>query len=161
MLPRPFHAAIHGTARASPWWRARARAVTARAGPPPPRRIVSRRAAAQSLLFSTDSRRGSYACFSDADAATFAAIIDDDDGRNHYPKAFSSLMAGGGIVGGQRFGKTDPEGRDVIEDAVTVQDFNATIAYAAGIPLDHVVMSASGRPFKVADKGSPVTSIFG
>jgi len=87
--------------------------------------------------------------------------IDDDDGRNHYPKAFSSLMAGGGIVGGQRFGKTDPEGRDVIEDAVTVQDFNATIAYAAGIPLDHVVMSASGRPFKVADKGSPVTSIFG
>lgn len=86
--------------------------------------------------------------------------IDEDDGRNHYPKAFSGLLAGGGIRGGQRFGKTDAEGRDIIDDPVSVQDFNATIAHACGIPTDHVVMSPSGRPFKVADKGDAVTSIF-
>jgi hypothetical protein len=87
--------------------------------------------------------------------------IDGDNGRNHYPKAFSSLLAGGGVRGGQRFGKTDAEGREVEEDPVTIQDFNATIGYALGLPLDEVVTSPSGRPFKVADKGNPVTSIFG
>ena len=46
------------------------------------------------------------------------------------------------------------------EDPVSIQDFNATIAHACGLPLDHVLTSPSGRPFKVADKGSPVTSIF-
>ncbi|MCA8950352.1 MAG: DUF1501 domain-containing protein [Planctomycetes bacterium] len=87
--------------------------------------------------------------------------IDEDQGRNHYPKAFSAMMAGGGVRGGQRYGKTDGEGREVVEDALTIQDFNATIAHAVGIPLDHVVMSASGRPFKVADRGQPATAIFG
>ena len=36
---------------------------------------------------------------------------------------------------------------------------NATIAHAVGIPHDHVITSPSGRPFKVADKGLPLTEI--
>ncbi|MCR9243740.1 MAG: DUF1501 domain-containing protein [bacterium] len=86
--------------------------------------------------------------------------IDPDNGRNHYPKAFSAMLAGGGVRGGMRYGKTDKEGREVEDGAVTIQDFNATIAFAAGIPTDHVVMSPSGRPFKVADRGDAVTEIF-
>lgn len=86
--------------------------------------------------------------------------IDQDQGRNHYPKAFSCLLAGGGIRGGQRYGKTDAEGREVETDAVSIQDLNATIAWASGIPLDYVVTSPLGRPFKIADKGTPVTDIF-
>lgn len=86
--------------------------------------------------------------------------IDQDQGRNHFPKAFSALLAGGGVRGGQRFGKTDAEGREVVEDPVTVQDFNATIAHACGVPTDYVLTSPSGRPFRVADKGSAITSIF-
>lgn len=86
--------------------------------------------------------------------------IDADQGRNHYPKAFSCLLAGGGVRGGQRYGATDAEGRDVAADPVSVQDFNATIAHACGLPLDHVLHSPSGRPFKVADKGAPILSIF-
>ena len=42
-----------------------------------------------------------------------------------------------------------------------MQDFNATIAYALGLPHDLVLMSPTKRPFKIADKGTPVTSIFG
>lgn len=87
--------------------------------------------------------------------------IDEDDGRNHYPKAFSALLAGGGVAGGMRYGKTDKEGREVIEDPMSVQDLNATIAYGCGLPTDHVLTSPSGRPFKVADKGLPATEIFG
>ena len=86
--------------------------------------------------------------------------IDQDQGRNHYPKAFSCLLAGGGIRGGMRYGKTDQEGREVTENAVSIQDFNATIAHAAGLSVDEVVTSPSGRPFKVADKGSPILDLF-
>ena len=87
--------------------------------------------------------------------------IDEDNGRNHYPKAFSALLAGGGVKGGMRYGKTDKEGREVIADAMSIPDLNATIAYACGVPTDHVLTSPSGRPFKVADKGMAATEIFG
>lgn len=87
-------------------------------------------------------------------------IVTERMGRNHYPKAFSGLMAGGGIRGGQKYGKTDATGEEVVENKVSVPDFNATIAYALGLPLDHIVHSPSGRPFTVADKGKPVTAIF-
>jgi len=87
--------------------------------------------------------------------------IDQDQGRNHYPQAFSTLLAGGGVRGGQRHGATDAEGRQVITEPTSIQDLNATIAYACGLPVDHVLMSPSGRPFKVADKGQPLTTLFG
>ncbi|MCB9877215.1 MAG: DUF1501 domain-containing protein [Planctomycetes bacterium] len=85
--------------------------------------------------------------------------IDQDDGRNHYPKAFSALLAGGGVRGGQRYGRTDKDGRECETEPTTIQDLNATIAHACGIPTDYVVTSPSGRPFRVADKGMPITEI--
>jgi len=87
-------------------------------------------------------------------------IVTERSGRNHYPKAFSALMAGGGIKGGLKYGKTDATGEEVIEGKMSVPDFNATIAYGLGLPLDHIVHSPSGRPFTVADKGKPVTELF-
>ncbi|MCH2204756.1 MAG: DUF1501 domain-containing protein [Lentisphaerales bacterium] len=81
-------------------------------------------------------------------------------GRNHHPVAYTCMLAGGGVKGGQKYGKTDAMGKKVIENKVKVPDFNATIAYAMGLPLDHVEMSPEGRPFKIADKGKPITSIF-
>ncbi|MDH3590910.1 MAG: DUF1501 domain-containing protein [Planctomycetota bacterium] len=87
-------------------------------------------------------------------------VQDRNLGRNHYPKAFSCLLAGGGIKGGRTYGKTDPEGREVIADMVKVEDFNATLAYALGLPLEFKVYSPSGRPFKVAHDGKPVKALF-
>lgn len=86
--------------------------------------------------------------------------IGPDQGRDHYPQAFSTLLAGGGVRGGRRVGGTDAEGRRVVTEPTSIQDLNATIAYACGLPLDHVVTSPSGRPFKVADKGQPLTELF-
>ena len=83
-----------------------------------------------------------------------------DNGRNHYPQAFTCLLAGGGIKGGLKYGKTDKEGREVVEDMVPVPDFNATIAQAMGLPLDKKTMSPSMRPFTVADKGKPIMDLF-
>lgn len=81
-------------------------------------------------------------------------------GRDHYPKAFSVLMAGGGIKGGFVYGKTDKEGREVIENEVEIPSINATIAYGLGLPLDQVVYSPSKRPFTIADKGKPLLDLF-
>jgi len=85
---------------------------------------------------------------------------DHKDGRDHHPGAFSCLLAGGGIKGGVKHGVTDASGSKVKDGIVTVQDFNATIAHALALPYDTIVMSPSMRPFKLADKGAPVTSLF-
>ena len=87
--------------------------------------------------------------------------MNQNNGPDHYPKAFSGFLAGGGIRGGQAFGVTDEMGANVLENGVSVPDFNATIAYALGLPLEERVYSRSGRPFTIADKGQPITSIFG
>ncbi|MGC6423909.1 MAG: DUF1501 domain-containing protein [Lentimonas sp.] len=81
-------------------------------------------------------------------------------GRDHHPTAFTCLLAGGGIKGGQVYGSTDERGHSIATDGVTVPNFNATIAYALGLPLDKVVYSPSGRPFQVAHKGQPVKALF-
>ena len=86
--------------------------------------------------------------------------INGNNGRDHYPKAFTTLLAGGGIRGGQVYGATDPSGSEVAAGKTQITDFNATIAYGLGMPLEQVVMSPSGRPFTVADKGRPITSLF-
>lgn len=82
--------------------------------------------------------------------------INQNAGRDHYPKAFSSVLAGGGVKGGQVWGKTDEGAENVIEDPVKIPDFNATVAHALGLPLDHILYSPSKRPFTVAHKGVPV-----
>jgi hypothetical protein len=87
--------------------------------------------------------------------------INDNNGRGHFPAAFSCVLAGGGVKGGQKYGETDSSGKRITKNKVSVQDFNATIAYALGLPHDLVMMSPTKRPFKIADKGNPVTSIFG
>lgn len=86
--------------------------------------------------------------------------INQNVGRDHYPQAFSGVMAGGGIRGGLRYGKSDETGENVVEDAMSIFDFNATIAYALGLPLDHVLYSPSKRPFTVASKGNPHVNLF-
>jgi hypothetical protein len=86
--------------------------------------------------------------------------INTNLGRDHYPKAFSAAMFGGGVNPGSVFGKTDKTGEEVVDDVITPPDFNATVGYALGLPLDEIVMSSTGRPFKVADKGKPVVKLF-
>src|SRR6202043_911834 len=54
-------------------------------------------------------------------------------GRDHYPRAWSSVMAGGGIKGGQVIGKTDKEGAAVVEGKTSALDFLATVCSTLGI----------------------------
>ncbi|SKA91794.1 Protein of unknown function [Prosthecobacter debontii] len=87
--------------------------------------------------------------------------INANDGRDHHPSGFSCVLAGGGIRGGQVYGATDENGDKVVEGATNIPDLNATIGYALGLPLDQVLYSSTKRPFTIADKGKPLTQLFG
>ena len=87
--------------------------------------------------------------------------INQNGGRDHHPGAFSCLLAGAGIRGGQIIGRTDSTGRSVEDGHCLPQDLNATIATVCGLPLDKEFKSSSGRPFHIADQGKPVTAALG
>jgi len=86
--------------------------------------------------------------------------INENSGRDHYPLAFTAVMAGGGVKGGFTYGSTDKDGRRVADKQATPPDFLSTIGHAMGLPVDEVVMSPSNRPFTVGDKGSVITEMF-
>ncbi len=86
--------------------------------------------------------------------------INARNGRDHYPKVFSTLLAGGGIKGGTVYGASSADGTEVAENKVEIPDLNATIAYGLGLPLDKIVTSPDGRPFTVAHKGKALTDLF-
>ena len=87
-------------------------------------------------------------------------LINQNVGRDHYPQAFTSVVAGGGFKGGYVHGKTSEGAEEVIEGTMTIPDFNATIAHGLGIPVDHVLYSPTVRPFTVAHKGKPQLALF-
>jgi len=86
--------------------------------------------------------------------------ISDRAGRDHYPKSFSALLAGGGIKRGFVYGATSPDGTELEEKPVPVTDFNATLGWALGLPLEQEQFSPSGRPFRIADQGRPIMELF-
>jgi hypothetical protein len=86
--------------------------------------------------------------------------INGNAGRDHHPRVFSTMLAGGGVKGGFVYGSSDKEGFSVADKQVSVQDFLSTIGWSLGLPVDEVVMSPTNRPFTVGDKGRPVMDVF-
>jgi hypothetical protein len=86
--------------------------------------------------------------------------INGNAGRDHHPKVFSTLLAGGGVKGGFAYGSSDKEGNAVADKQTSAQDFLSTIGWSLGLPVDEVVMSPTNRPFTVGDKGKPVMEVF-
>jgi hypothetical protein len=86
--------------------------------------------------------------------------INPQQGRDHFPNAWSAVLAGGGIQGGQAYGRTSPDGMTVDENQVDVPKFMATICRALGIDHTTQNMSNVGRPIRIADHGSnPIPEI--
>jgi hypothetical protein len=87
--------------------------------------------------------------------------INQGQGRDHYPNAWTTVLAGGGIRGGSVFGRTSADGTTVEDPRpVSVPDFIATIMQAVGIDHEMTNMSNVGRPIPVADRNSrPIREI--
>jgi len=78
--------------------------------------------------------------------------INGQQGRDHFPRAWSTVLGGGGIKGGQAVGKTSADGTTVEEREVPVPDFLATVCHALGIDPLKQNQSNVGRPIRIVDK---------
>jgi hypothetical protein len=78
--------------------------------------------------------------------------INGSAGRDHYPNAWSTVLAGGGIKGGQVIGRTSADGTTVEERPVSVPDFLATVCLALGMDPLKPNTSNVGRPIRTVDK---------
>jgi uncharacterized protein (DUF1501 family) len=86
--------------------------------------------------------------------------VNGQAGRDHYPVAWSTVLAGGGIKGGQVVGRTSKDGTAVEDRPVPVPDFMATVCQALGVDPTTQNVSNVGRPIRLADAGArPVTEI--
>ena len=85
-------------------------------------------------------------------------IKPDNLGRDHWAKAFSCVIGGGGLKTGQIIGSTD-RGHEVMENKVEIPDLHTTIATAMGMPAKEIVMSESKRPFNVGYKGKVISEL--
>src|SRR3984957_15664722 len=72
--------------------------------------------------------------------------INPQQGRDHWANSWSTVLAGGGIKGGQAYGKTSPGGDAVEQNPVGVPDFLATAVKALGINPSKQNNSVEGRP---------------
>jgi hypothetical protein len=80
--------------------------------------------------------------------------INPRQGRDHYPNAWSVVLGGGGIKGGQIVGKTSKSGLEVEERPVAVPDLLATICLALGIDPAKQNMSNVNRPIRIVDQSA-------
>jgi uncharacterized protein (DUF1501 family) len=85
--------------------------------------------------------------------------INSNDGRDHYPQAWSAVLAGGGARRGVAYGQTDAEGARVADKPVTVPDFFATLATLLGMDPRKSFMTPVGRPISITDSGTPVRDL--
>ncbi len=80
-------------------------------------------------------------------------------GRDHYPRAWSLAMFGGGMKGGQVIGRTDKEGATVEDHKVGTQDFLGTVCELLGIDHTKQNDTPSGRPITIVEKPKPFTKL--
>ncbi len=80
-------------------------------------------------------------------------------GRDHWPRVFSVMLAGGGVKRGHVHGSSDALGGEVDTDGVTVQDLATTIYHQIGITGDKELMAPGNRPIEIVDGGTVLDSI--
>ena len=84
--------------------------------------------------------------------------INASAGRDHFPGAWSTVLAGGGIAGGQAYGKTSDDGTTVIDGEIDVADLLTTLSRAVGVGSGKSQMDHDGRPIPIAD-GKPIKEV--
>jgi hypothetical protein len=77
--------------------------------------------------------------------------INGNNGRDHWANSWSTVLAGGGVRGGQVIGRTSPDGTAVEERPVSVADLLATIGLALDLDIDKQNLSNVGRPIRLVE----------
>lgn len=85
--------------------------------------------------------------------------VNKNAGRDHWAPCYSTVLAGGGIRGGQVHGASDAHAAYVKDSPVRPEDLGATILHAFGLAPESPIYDTANRPVR-ASKGHPVTALF-
>lgn len=86
--------------------------------------------------------------------------INGSSGRDHFPDAWSAVIGGGAIRGGQVIGKTSDSGVTITDRPISVPDLLSTVYRGIGLDPATENISRDGRPIRLADsKGSPIQEL--
>ncbi len=82
--------------------------------------------------------------------------INGTTGRDHFPLAWSTVLGGGGVKGGQVIGSTGNAGTEVADRPVKIADLYATMCAGIGVSPENENISPEGRPIPLVDRGGKV-----
>ncbi len=80
-------------------------------------------------------------------------------GRDHWCSCYSTVLAGGGVQGGQVYGASDAQAAYVKNSPVTPEDLGATVLHAFGFSPDTAINDPTNRPVRIS-KGNPIVKLF-
>jgi hypothetical protein len=80
--------------------------------------------------------------------------INANAGRDHWPKVFSVVLAGGGIKRGQVYGASDAIAAEPQDNPLSVEDLATTVYHCLGIVADKELMAPGNRPVEIVDGGT-------
>jgi uncharacterized protein (DUF1501 family) len=86
--------------------------------------------------------------------------VNANAGRDHWARAMSVVMAGGGIKGGQAIGKTNERGEEPAENPIKPEDVAASFYKALGIDAHKEYYTPTGRPVHIVRDGTPIKGLF-
>jgi hypothetical protein len=85
--------------------------------------------------------------------------INQDAGRDHFARAWSCVVGGGGIKGGLAVGETSSDGSAVESEPFSSEDLMSTVCKGLGISTDKTFTSKNGRPMKIAGGGKLISEL--
>ena len=88
-------------------------------------------------------------------------IINKNGGRDHFPVAWSTVLAGAGVKGGRAVGSSGKDGMSVADRPVSVADFLATVFTAVGVDPRAENHTWDGRPIPLVKGGQAVEELVG
>ena len=85
--------------------------------------------------------------------------INKDAGRDHWPRVFNIVFAGGGFKRGSVYGTSDPTGSEPDQDPLTVENMAATVYHQLGIAPEKKLMAPGNRPIDIVRNGTVVSEL--
>jgi len=85
--------------------------------------------------------------------------INNTAGRDHWPRVFSSVLAGGGIKGGMTYGTSNATSTEPEDNPVEIPHWATTIYNRLGINADKELMAPGARPIEIVDFGKVIEDI--
>ena len=85
--------------------------------------------------------------------------INKDAGRDHWPKVFSVVLAGGGVKRGYIQGASNATATEPDHDPIGPEDLATTVYHLMGIVADKELMAPGNRPIEIVDNGKVVKEL--